>query len=190
MRCCLATDYWATVAVLRCTLVATIIWDLGTVTALVNMVCSCHGCNYCSWKGTHVNHIISLNNWWAHQLGASEWCSNSVLGWLSIKGALPWWDMVIVMWGELGRITECMRSGCHSFRIVSECLWHILWKSMVSSRVGSVMEYVGIIMESFWRYWWWMDKSTNSEHTEPGGSSMSRCSETGIWPQVRLLSQH
>ncbi len=37
----------------------------------------------------------------------------------------------------------------HSFRIVSVCGWHILQKSMMSLRVGSIMEYVGIIMVSF-----------------------------------------
>ena len=153
IRCCLAADYWAAVAVLRCMRGAMIIRSLGTVTALVNMVCSCHSCNYRSWEGTHVNHVISLNDWWAHQPDASEWCSNPILGWLSIKDVLPWWDMVIVMQGKLGRITECMWSGCHSFRIVSGCLWLILRKYMVLSRVGSVMEYMGIIMESFQRYW-------------------------------------
>ncbi len=95
MRCCVAVDYWATVAVLRCTLVAMVIWGLGTVTALVNAVCSCCGCNYRSRKDIHVNHIISLNDWWVRQLGASEWCSNPILGLSSIKGALPWWDTVI-----------------------------------------------------------------------------------------------
>ncbi len=153
IRCCLAVDYWAAVAMLRYMHGATIIRSLGIVTALVNVVCSCRSCNYCSWKGTHVNHVISLNDWWAHQLGASEWCSNPVLGWLLIKGALPWWDMVIVMRGKLWRIMECMRSGCHGFRTVSECLWHLLQKSVVLSSVGSVKEYVGIIMALFWRYW-------------------------------------
>ncbi len=106
IRCCLAADYLAAVAVLRCMCGATIIRSLGTVTALVNTVYSCCSCNYRSWEGTCVNHVISLNDWWAHQPDASEWCSNPVLGWLSIKGALPWWDMVIEMRGELGRITE------------------------------------------------------------------------------------
>ncbi len=135
IRCCVAADYWAAVAVLRCMHGATIIRSFGTVTALVNMVYSCRSCNCHSWEGTHVNHVISLNDWWAHQPDASEWCRNPVLGWLSIKGALPWWDMVIVMQGELGRITECVRSGCHGFRTVSECLWPILWKSVVLSSV-------------------------------------------------------
>ncbi len=110
MRCCLAADYWAAVAVLRCMHGAMIIWSLGTVTALVNVVYSCCSCNYCSWEGNCVSHVISLNDWWAHQPDASEWCSNPILGWLSIKGALPWWDTVIEMQGELGRITECVRS--------------------------------------------------------------------------------
>ncbi len=61
--------------------------------------------------------------------------------------------MVIVMQGELGRITECVRSGCHSFRTVSECLWFILQKSIVLSSVGSIIECMGIIMASFRRYW-------------------------------------
>ncbi len=39
---------------------ATVISGLGTVTALVNVVCSCCGCNYHSWKGICVNCIISL----------------------------------------------------------------------------------------------------------------------------------
>ncbi len=153
IRCRFAADYWAAVAVLRCMHGATIIRSLGTVTALVNTVYSCRSCNYCSWEGTRVNDIISLNDWWAHQPDASEWCSNPVLGWLSIKGALPWWDTVIVMRGELGRITECVRSGCYGFRTVSECLWPILRKSVVSSSVGSIMECVRIIMASFRRYW-------------------------------------
>ncbi len=153
IRCCLAVDYWAAVAMLRCMPGAMIIRSLGTVTALVNAVYSCRGCNYRSWKGTCINHIISLNDWWVHQLGASEWCSNPVLGWLSIKGALPWWDMVIVMWGELGRITECVKSECHGFRTVSEYFWPILRKSMVLLSVGSIMECVRIIMVLFWRYW-------------------------------------
>ncbi len=126
VRCCLAADYWVIVVVLRNMHGVMFSWSLGEVTALINMVCSCR-----SWEGTRVNHVISLNDWWAHQPDASEWCSNPVLGWLSIKGALLWWDMVIVMRGELGRITECMRSGCHGFRTISECLWLILRKSMV-----------------------------------------------------------
>ncbi len=62
IRCCLAADYLAAVAVLRCMRGATIIRSLGTVTALVNMVYSCRSCNYRSWEGTRVNHIISLND--------------------------------------------------------------------------------------------------------------------------------
>ncbi len=38
---------------------------------------------------------------------------------------------------------------CYSFGIVSVCGWHIMQKSMVLSRVGSIMEYVGIIIELF-----------------------------------------
>ncbi len=135
IRCCLAADYWAAVAVLRCMHGAMIIRSLGTVTALVNTVYSCRSCNYRSWEGTRVNHVISLNDWRAHQPDASEWCSSPVLGWLSIKGALPWWDMVIEMRGELGRITECVRGGCYGFRTVSECLCPILGKAVVLSSV-------------------------------------------------------
>ncbi len=62
IRCCLAVDYLAAVAVLRCMHGATIIRSLGTVTALVNTVYSCHSCNYRSWEGTRVNHVISLND--------------------------------------------------------------------------------------------------------------------------------
>ncbi len=40
-----------------------------------------------------------------------------------------------------------------SVMIVSLCGWHIVWKSMVLSTVGSIMECVGIIMVSFRRYW-------------------------------------
>ncbi len=39
---------------------------------LGNMVCSCCSCNYRSWEGTRVNHIISLSDRWACQLVASE----------------------------------------------------------------------------------------------------------------------
>ncbi len=38
---------------------------------------------------------------------------------------------------------------CHGFRVISGCLWLILQKSVVLSRGGCVMEYVGIIMELF-----------------------------------------
>ena len=58
-----------------------------------------------------------------------------------------------MMQGELGRITESVRVGCYGFRIVSQCLWHILRKSMVLSSVGSIIECVRIIMASFQRYW-------------------------------------
>ncbi len=40
-----------------------------------------------------------------------------------------------MMRGELGRITECVRGGCYGSRIVSECLWPILRKSVVLSSV-------------------------------------------------------
>ncbi len=53
------------------------------------------------------------------------------------------------MRGELGRITECVRSGCHGFRTVSECLWLILRKSVVLSSVwqcyGVCEDYNGIV---------------------------------------------
>ncbi len=52
-----------------------------------------------------------------------------------------------MMRGELGRITECVRSGCHGFRTVSECLWPILRKAR------GIIECVRIIMVPFQRYW-------------------------------------
>ncbi len=58
-KCCLAADFWVIAVVLRSTCGAMFSQDFGIVTALVNMVCSFHNCNYCSWEGTHVNHIIS-----------------------------------------------------------------------------------------------------------------------------------
>ena len=48
---------------------------------------------------------------------------------------------------------ECVRGGCYGSRIVSECLWLILRKSVVLSSVGSIIECVRIIMASFRRYW-------------------------------------
>ncbi len=71
-KCCLAVDFWAIVIMLKSTHGSTFSRELGTVTALVNMVCSCHSCNYHSWEGTHVNHVISLSDQWACQLVASE----------------------------------------------------------------------------------------------------------------------
>ncbi len=58
-----------------------------------------------------------------------------------------------MMRGELGRIMECVRSGCHGFRTVSEYFWPILRKSMVLWSVGSIRECVRIIMVLFRRYW-------------------------------------
>ncbi len=129
IRCCLVADYWAAVAMLRCTLGSMIIRGLGTVTALVNTVCSCCGCDYRSWKSIHVNHIISLNDWWAHQLGASEYSSNFVVAWLSIR-----WGTVIVMHGELGRITE-----------------H--WRSIDIMVLGLYLYVGGIYCKNPWYYW-------------------------------------
>ncbi len=134
MRCCLAGDYWAAVAMLRCMRGATIIRSLGTVTALVNTVYSCHSCNYRSWEGTRVNHVISLNNWWAHQPDASEWCSNPVLGWLLIKGALPWWDTVIEMRGRAGKDNGVCEG----------------WDVMV---LGLYLNVCGLYCENPWYYW-------------------------------------
>ncbi len=72
IKCCLTVDYWVIVIVLRSMHRAMFSRGLGIVTALVNTVCSCCSCNCHSWKGTHVNHIISLSDQWACQLGASE----------------------------------------------------------------------------------------------------------------------
>ncbi len=132
-RCCLAAEYWAAVAMLRYTLGSMIIRGLGTVTALVNTACSCSGCNYRSWKGIHVNHIIPLNDWWACQLGASECCGNSVLRWLSINGALLWWGMVIIMHSKLKRIMK-----------------H--WKSMKVMVLGLYLCVSGIYCKNLWYY--------------------------------------
>ncbi len=71
-KCCLAADFWAIVVVLRSTRGGTFSQGLGIVTALVNTVCSCRSCNYHSWEGTRVNHVISLSDQWARQLVASE----------------------------------------------------------------------------------------------------------------------
>ncbi len=131
VRCCLAVDYWVIVVVLRSTHGATFSWGLGIVTALVNTACSCRSCNYRSWEGTRVNHVISLSDQWARQLGASEWCVNSVLGWLSIEGALPWWSMAIMMHGKMGWITKCVRSGCRRMKVVSVGVQSLVcWKAI------------------------------------------------------------
>ncbi len=49
--------------------------------------------------------------------------------------------------GKDNRVLKGYR--CHSFRIVSGCLWLILRKSMVLLRVGGIMEHMGIIIELF-----------------------------------------
>ncbi len=104
-------------------------WGQGEVTDLVNTVCSCRSCNYCSWEGTRINHVISLNDRWARQLVASEWCDNSILGWWSIKGALPWWNMAIMMHSEMGWITKRVRSDCHRVKVgIAVCGIIGLWK--------------------------------------------------------------
>ncbi len=103
---------------LRSTCGGTFSQGLGIVTALVNTVCSCHSCNYHSWEGTRINHVISLSDQWACQLVASEWCDNSVLGWWSINGALLWWNMAIMMHSKMGWITKRVRSDCHRVKVV------------------------------------------------------------------------
>ncbi len=37
----------------------------------------------------------------------------------------------------------------YGFRIVSVCGWHIMQKSVMLSRFGSIIKYVGIIIVSF-----------------------------------------
>ncbi len=104
---------------------------LGIVTALVNTVCSCHSCNYCSWEGTCVNHVISLSDWWAHQLVASEWCDNSILGWWSINDALLWWNTAIMMQNKMRWITKCVNSDCHRVKVVLSCVELLVyWKAI------------------------------------------------------------
>ncbi len=95
------------------------------------MVCSCHSCNYRSWEGTHINHVISLSDQWARQLVASEWCDNSILGWWSIHGALPWWNTAIMMLSEMGWIIKCIRSDCHRVKVVLPCVELLVyWKAI------------------------------------------------------------
>ncbi len=63
--------------------------------------------------------------------GASEWCVNSVLGWLSIEGALPWWSTAIRMRGKMGWITKRVRGGCHRIKVVSVCVQSLVcWKAV------------------------------------------------------------
>ncbi len=129
-ECCLAVDLWAIVVMLRSMHEAMFSWGLGIVTALVNTVCNCCSCNYHSWEGTHVNYIISLSDQWMRQLVASEWCNDSILGWLSIKGALPWWDMAIIMYSKMKWITKCMKSGCHRMKVILPCVELLVyWKA-------------------------------------------------------------
>ncbi len=129
---------------------------LGIVTALVNTVCSCHGCNYRSWEGTHVNHIISLSDWWSCQLVASEWCDDSVLGWLSIKGTLPWWNTAIMMCNEMEWITKCMKSSCCRVKVVLPCVELLVyWEAIEGTAMLISRENLRILSV-----------------TEPGGSSV------------------
>ncbi len=129
--CCLAADFWTIAVVLKSAYGSTFSWGLGSVTALVNTVCSCRSCNYHSWEGTRVNHVISLSDWWARQLVASEWCDGPVLGWWSINGALPWWNMAIMMRSEMGWITKRARSDCRRVKVVLPCVELLVyWKAV------------------------------------------------------------
>ncbi len=130
-KCCLAADFWAIVVMLRSTHGVMSSWGLGKVTALVNMVCSCRGCNCCSWEGTHINHVISLSDRWVRQPVASEWCNDSILGWWSIKGTLLWWSIAIMMHGKMEWITKHIRSGCHRMKVVSVGVQSLVcWKAV------------------------------------------------------------
>ena len=134
------------VVVLRSMHGATFSWGLGEVTALVNMVCSCHSCNYRSWEGTRVNHVISLSDRWAHQLVASEWCDNSVFGWWSINGALPWWNMAIMMRSKMGWITKHIRSDCRRVKVVLPCVELLVyWKAVEGTATLISRENVWIL---------------------------------------------
>ncbi len=74
---------------------------------------------------------FSLSDQWARQLGASEWCVNSVLGWLLIEGALPWGSMAIRMRGKMGWITKHVRSGCRRIKVVSVRVQSLVcWKAV------------------------------------------------------------
>ncbi len=116
---------------LRSTCGGTFSGGLGIVTALVNTVCSCRSCNYRSWEGTCVNHIISLSDQWVCQLVASEWCDNSIFGWWSINGALLWWNMAIMMHSKMGWITKHIRSDCHRVKVVLPCVdLLVYWKAV------------------------------------------------------------
>ncbi len=104
---------------------------LGIVTALVNTACSCHSCNYHSWEGTCINHIILLNDRWVRQLVASEWCNISILGWWLINGALPWWNTTIMMCSKMGWIAKHVRSYCHRVKVVLLCVELLVyWKAI------------------------------------------------------------
>ncbi len=104
---------------------------LGIVTALVNTACSCHSCNYRSWEGNCINHIILLNDRWVRQLVASEWCDISVLGWWLINGALPWWNTTIMMRSKMGWIAKHIRSDCHRVKVVLLCVELLVyWKAI------------------------------------------------------------
>ncbi len=67
----------------------------------------------------------------ACQLVASEWCGNSILGGLSIKGTLPWWNTGIMMCNEMGWISKHMRSSCHRVKVVLPCVELLVyWKAI------------------------------------------------------------
>ncbi len=130
-KCCLAADFWAIVVMLRSMHGVMFSWGLGEVTALVNTVCSCRGCNCHSWEGTRFNHIISLSDWWARQPVAFEWCDDSILGWWSIKGTLLWWSMAIMMRGKMEWITKRIRSGCCRMKVLSVGVQSLVcWKAV------------------------------------------------------------
>ncbi len=109
-QCCLAADYWAIVVVLRSMCGATFSWGLGKVTALVNTVCSCCSCNYRSWEGTRVNHVIFIK--WSRDtsIGCFRVMWHFHIRMIVDQSALPWWNTAIMMHNEVGWIVKHMKA--------------------------------------------------------------------------------
>ncbi len=62
---------------------------------------------------------------------ASEWCGKSILGGLSIKSALLWWNTGIMMCNKMGWIAKHVRNGCHRVKVVLPCVQSLIyWKAI------------------------------------------------------------
>ena len=104
-------------------------WRSNSLSKTRSIVAVCS--KYHGWMSGRGNHVISLSDWLARHCADGKRCSNAVLRWFTIEGALPWWSTAIRMRGKMGWITKCIRSGCHRMKVVSMCVQSLVcWKAV------------------------------------------------------------